>query len=199
MTNETKNNFIPEAHKQLKGIERNLLELKYQIKQRELDLKLDFANKYNLRNKKNEIDTKVIKFALYELALKIVFGNEEKIPLEEKLEILYDYVNKIKENKIDKEIVESYFRNKVEVQEIKKNELKEIDCKYGGLIQKEDYSTIKEIIKLEIKSEVEDKENKFRKDNDLPTKKTKTPKEENNLEKLKEISKQIGINIENLI
>lgn len=195
MSSEIENKFLPEAYKSLLGIKKTITLTSYQKKQRELDLKVDYATKMNLRNKKNELETSKVKFPLFELALKLVYVEGTKNKIEDQLEELNNYINQIKDKKVDKEIVESYFRHVEELSNLSKNDLKEINSKFGGLIAKDDYKTLEEIVKLQHKPFEEQQENKFRKDNDLPTKKPKKVNSGEEFSKMKDLASQLGIDL----
>lgn len=189
---EFKNNieFLKKAHRALKNVKTEKLETEFLIKQNELDLKHHYASKKDLRNKKGEVDIKMVKSSILKTAIEMVQADTEKNKLEENLELLLSYVKDIKEGVFEKELVKSYATRTDNLKEIK-GQLKVLKGEYAGLIDKEENKAVDIITDEEIKVAKEEKEVKFRKDNGLPEKKQKNSEnsEKSNIEEVIKVVK----------
>lgn len=191
--------FLEKAYKGLKELKKEKIELEYMLKQNELDIKHGYASSKDFRKKDGEIDIKMVKSDLLKLAIKLsqVEDDDVENPLETKLDTLIEYIQDIKDNVIDKELVDSFVQKQVSLKELK-DDIKDFKGENAGLILKEENIAIDIITEIEIENFKEEKEKEFRKSNGLADKKPKKSKEDKEIEietVIKEVANRLGVQL----
>ena len=168
------------------------VDLSLDIKEIENNLKIDVAEVKNYKKKDGTTDAAQVKSNILKEAITVV-QESKKSQLQDKADLLEEYVDDIKNEKYNNDIIETYV-NKANVLTDVKAEYKEITKSYTGLLDKDTIKALDKISKLvqkdylrEQKEKLEDKSGK---------KKSKKQPSVSGVDTLAlELMKKLGINL----
>jgi hypothetical protein len=105
---DTEVSFIQETFKGIEGNKKSAIDFEYTNKDLELKLKNDYATFKDFRNKKGEVDIKMVKMPLIKNIMKIIEitndREEQKILLENQKELLENVLNSFEDNEKNNEL-----------------------------------------------------------------------------------------------
>ncbi len=168
------------------------VDLSLDIKEIENNLKIDVAEVKNYKKKDGTTDAAQVKSNILKEAITVV-QESKKSQLQDKADLLEEYVDDIKNEKYNNDIIDTYV-NKANVLTDVKAEYKEITKSYTGLLDKDTIKALDKISKLvqkdylrEQKEKLEDKSGK---------KKSKKQPSVSGVDTLAlELMKKLGINL----
>lgn len=125
---------------------KSFVDLTLDIKEIENNLKIDVAEVKNYKKGDGTTDTKQVKTNILKEAIEVVQASK-KSKLQEKADLLEEYVDDIKGEKYNNDIIDTYV-NKSNVLTDTKAEYKEIMDSYTGLLDKDIVKALDKISKM---------------------------------------------------
>ena len=135
------------------------VDLSLDIKEIENNLKIDVAEVKNYKKKDGTTDAAQVKSNILKEAITVV-QESKKSQLQDKADLLEEYVDDIKDEKYNNDIIETYV-NKANVLTDVKAEYKEITKSYTGLLDKDTIKALDKISKLVQKDYLREQKDKL--------------------------------------
>lgn len=167
------------------------VDLSLDVKEIETNLKTDVAEVKNYKKGDGTTDITQVKAPLLKEAIAIVqIAKENK--LQDKADTLDEYIDDIKNNKYNKDIIETYV-NKLNILTENKATLKDIKDSYGGIIDKDILKALDKITKLIEKDYLQSEKEKL---DEKAGKKKKTKSKTSSVDTIAlELMKKLGIDL----
>ena len=136
---------IKEMYTRLYSLEKEKIDNQYELKTLEEDIKYEYAGEKDFRKKDGAIDVAKVKGALVKDAIKIALL-EEQNRLEEKYNLLCEYIDDIENGVFDEERVKSYVSRLEELDNIK-SDYKLTKDEYTGVLDKDVIKGVEKLVK----------------------------------------------------
>lgn len=187
---KTKKEIFDEICKNLRAD----LNLKYDLKSLENEIKDEYCSIHQLKNKNGDNDLKQVKFAILKLALELQEDPNKKDTITEKFDYLEEYKDNI--NKGEEEFPIDKGKKYIKLMENKKDLKKDLKEIKATAIEKEieeiEIQALTQIAKVKLNIEEENLKEKLAKEEG----KEYTPKTKSELDiKIQELIKELGISI----
>jgi len=181
--------LVKELYERLLDIKKSEIDIEYDIKTLENDLAFNYAASKGYKKKDGAIDDKKIKKNLMRDAIKILFL-EEKNRLEEKIQILDEYLSDLKSKRgISESVLDSIISSLRELDNLKEDE--KLKNEYTGMLDKDVIKATTKLVSMMTKRYKQEKEHEFKEDMGIVVKE----REHDDDKLLKDISSKLGIEL----